>query len=157
ELASRVALAKSPTLPASSEPCSTRTILPLTLVGSTYRGVYPMNIVCTTGMIADLVREIGAGQVRVTQLIGDGVDPHVYKTSPRDVGALSGADLILYNGLHLESKLNATLENLSVRLPTYPVTQYIPGQRLLTVDAETFDPHVWMDVSLWHQAADVVR
>ncbi|HEY2761134.1 MAG TPA: zinc ABC transporter substrate-binding protein, partial [Pirellulales bacterium] len=73
------------------------------------------------------------------------------------IGALSGADLILYNGLHLEAKLNAALECLSARIPIYPVTQYISGQRLLAADAENFDPHVWMDVSLWHQAVDVVR
>ncbi|HEY2759345.1 MAG TPA: zinc ABC transporter substrate-binding protein, partial [Pirellulales bacterium] len=88
ELAARVAQAKNPNPAVTSEPCSTRTILPLTLVGSTYRGVYPINVVCTTGMIADLAREIGGSQVRITQLIGDGVDPHVYKPSPRDIGAL---------------------------------------------------------------------
>src|SRR5262245_2964162 len=73
--------------------------------GSTYSGGYPIRAVCTTGMVADLVREVGGSHVNITQLMGEGVDPHLYKASPGDVSALNGAEIIFYSGLHLEGKM----------------------------------------------------
>src|SRR5262245_26140268 len=54
-------------------------------VKTTYTGEYPINVVCTTGMVADLARNIGGDRITVTQLMGEGVDPHLYKASPGDV------------------------------------------------------------------------
>src|SRR4051812_18355616 len=59
----------------------------------THAGSYPIRAVCTTGMVADLVRNIGGERVAITQLMGEGTDPHQYKASPGDVSALSGADV----------------------------------------------------------------
>src|SRR5687768_18444603 len=62
-----------------------------------------LEIVTTTGMIADLAKNIGGEHVHVTALMGPGVDPHLYKASEGDVQLLQGADVIFYNGLHLEA------------------------------------------------------
>ena len=64
-------------------------------------------IVCTTGMIADAVQNICGNWADVTSLMGAGVDPHLYKASQGDTEKLSNADLIVYNGLHLEGKMEA--------------------------------------------------
>ena len=121
-----------------------------------HSGAYPLRAVCTTGMVADLVRSVGGERVDVVQLMGEGVDPHLYRPSPEDVSRLSRADIIFYSGLHLEGQFAAVLSRLAQSKPTFPVTAGIREQRLLEVADGYFDPHVWFDVSLWSEAAQYV-
>ena len=119
-------------------------------------GDRPVRIVATTSMIADLAREIGGDRVEVEGLMGPGVDPHLYKASEGDVSRMTGADLILYNGLHLEGKMVDILDRLGDRAAA--VTDDIDRSRLVTPPAfaGNYDPHVWMDVSMWRVAAEEV-
>ncbi|MBZ0165583.1 MAG: zinc ABC transporter substrate-binding protein, partial [Candidatus Omnitrophica bacterium] len=64
-----------------------------------------IQVVATIGMIADAAREIGGDKVEVKGLMGAGVDPHLYKATESDVNKLARADIIFYNGLHLEAKM----------------------------------------------------
>jgi manganese/zinc/iron transport system substrate-binding protein len=121
-----------------------------------FNGQYPIKIVCTTGMVADLVRNVGGSNVQVVQLMGEGVDPHLYKASPRDVGELTKADAIFYSGMHLEGKMADLFVRMANRKTTVPVTEKIVDAALETEDG-AYDPHVWFDVSLWRQALDVVH
>lgn len=116
-------------------------------------------VACTTGMVADVVREVGGPHVEILQLMGEGVDPHLYKASPGDVRILETADLICYSGLHLEGKLADTLSRLSRRKLTCALAEHLPEDRLLNSDVEGsfHDPHVWFDVSLWAQTIEPVR
>ncbi len=70
-----------------------------------FSGKHPIKAVCTTGMVADLVRNVGGPHVEVVQLMGEGIDPHLYKASTADIDKLSAADVIFYSGLHLEGKM----------------------------------------------------
>ncbi|MFW6330358.1 MAG: metal ABC transporter solute-binding protein, Zn/Mn family [Gemmatimonadota bacterium] len=118
-----------------------------------------LEAVATIGMITDLVGEVGGERVEVTGLMGPGVDPHLYKASAGDVRTLSGADVIFYNGLHLEAAMAKVLEEMNERKPTYAVTEFIDRGRLhesLTY-AGQYDPHVWFDVTLWRRAVDRVE
>lgn len=126
-------------------------------VERTYTGSYPINVVCTTGMVADLVRNIGGDRVKVTQIMGEGVDPHLYKASPGDVNLLNGADAIFYSGLHLEGKMADVFVRMARKKPTFAVTEYIPEDRVMENPEGAFDPHLWFDVSLWREAAGVAR
>jgi manganese/zinc/iron transport system substrate-binding protein len=116
----------------------------------------PLRIVATTGMVADAAREVGGEHVRVDALMGPGVDPHLYKASEGDVGLLADADLVLFNGLHLEAKLGEVLERLDDRAEA--VTDSIPRRLLLAPPefAGQHDPHVWFDVRLWALAVERV-
>jgi manganese/zinc/iron transport system substrate-binding protein len=120
----------------------------------TYAGEYPIRVVCTVGMVADIAANIGGEHVAVTSLMGEGVDPHLYKASPADVSQLNRADIILYSGLHLEGKLGELLERMGRRKPTQGIAERIPADQILSNDEKAHDPHVWFDVSLWSQAAD---
>lgn len=119
-------------------------------------GERPVRIVATTSMIADLAREIGGERVEVDGLMGPGVDPHLYNASEGDVGRMTRADLILYNGLHLEGKMADLLAQMEDR--TAAVTDGIARERLLDSPdyPGSYDPHVWMDVALWQEAARAV-
>jgi manganese/zinc/iron transport system substrate-binding protein len=115
----------------------------------------PLRIVATTSLVADLVRNVGGEHVAVTALMGPGIDPHLYRARESDVQRLADADLVFYNGLHLEAKLGDVLERMTGRIPTAAVTGGIPRERLLAPPefAGAHDPHVWFDVSLWSAAA----
>ena len=118
-----------------------------------------LDAVATIGMITDIVGDIGGERVDVTGLMGPGVDPHLYKASAGDVRTLSEADVIFYNGLHLEAAMAEVLEEMNARKPTYPVTARIDRSLLhesLTY-AGQYDPHVWFDVRLWRSAVDEVE
>jgi len=104
-------------------------------------------------MVADIVENLGGEHVKVAALMGEGVDPHLYKASPADVSQLSRADIVFYSGLHLEGKLAELLERMGARKPTIGVAERISPDKILTDDRGARDPHVWFDVSLWSEAA----
>lgn len=109
-----------------------------------------VNVVATTGMIADVVKNVGGDYVSVTQLIGTGVDPHRYSASESELSALDIAQIIFYNSLGLEPNLKATLEQLGKNRPTLALAESIPADQILkSPTGDTADPHVWMDVELW--------
>jgi manganese/zinc/iron transport system substrate-binding protein len=118
-----------------------------------------MQIVCTTGMVGDMLRNLAGVHANVQTLMGPGVDPHLYKATPGDVRRLTAADAVFYSGLHLEGRLAELLEKLHRWKPAFGVTnglrqrranklRYMPGAE------GVFDPHVWFDVALWAACAE---
>lgn len=118
-----------------------------------------IQVVATTGMVGDIVKEVGGDRVDVTTLMGPGVDPHLYKASEGDVERLDQADIVFYSGLHLEAKLAEVFEKMGESIVTVPVTDLIPRDKLHVVGSgeATYDPHVWFDVSMWSDATESVR
>lgn len=116
-----------------------------------------LDVVTTTGMIGDLVENIGGKHVEVTSLMGPGVDPHLYKATQGDVKTLDSAEMIFYNGVHLEGKMTDIFEMMSKDKPTIAVTEDFKENQLRKVSATEQDPHVWFDVKLWIVAADTVK
>lgn len=117
-----------------------------------------IRVATTIGMIADIVENVGGERVQVTGLMGPGVDPHLYKASAGDVRTLSRADLIFYNGLHLEAAMGEVLEEMGARKRTAAVSDGIDPERFI-VSREFIgsrDPHIWFDVTLWMEAAEHV-
>lgn len=115
-------------------------------------------VVATTGMVADLVQAIGGSEVAVDALMGPGVDPHLYKATQGDLARLQRADLVVYNGLHLEGKMGEVLEKLGQRKSVVAVSEGVSVEKLLqdTLFSGNYDPHIWFDVSLWATAIPVV-
>lgn len=118
-----------------------------------------LQVVATTGMVADVVREVGGDHVHVEGLMGPGVDPHLYRQTRRDITALSRADAVFWNGLYLEAQLEEFLERLAQRRPVFAVGEGVP-ERLRLSDEEyrnQSDPHVWMDPGRWRYGVEAVR
>ena len=119
----------------------------------------PFQITATVGMIADIVGEVAGDRASVEGIIGEGVDPHLYKPTANDVKAFQSADIIFYNGLMLEGKMSDVLVKLARDgKPVYAVTDEILEQEgyIITDEEEHYDPHVWMDVAGWIRAVGVV-
>lgn len=118
-----------------------------------------LEVVATTGMVADTVARVGGGFVNVTALMGPGVDPHAYRQTRTDILAMSRADLIVANGLYLEAQLEDVLGDFRGRTSVLLAADVIPGEELLGHEdyENKFDPHVWMDPKLWSQVVYAVE
>lgn len=118
-----------------------------------------LNVVCTTNVVKDLVRQVGGERINVTAIMdGPGIDPHTYTPSPGDTNLLTGADVVVYSGLHLEGQLDTALESLHQRdIPVICLTETLENDfadRLLSGDSNNHDPHVWFDPELWAICAE---
>ncbi len=124
--------------------------------GSGRQSTSKIYIVTTTGMIADAVKNIADTLFEVEALMGPGVDPHLYKAKQSDTKKLLAADVVFYNGVHLEGKMAESLESLAKTKAVFAVADGISESRLISTSqfSGTHDPHIWFDVTLW---IDVVK
>ncbi|MGB0631703.1 MAG: metal ABC transporter solute-binding protein, Zn/Mn family [Alphaproteobacteria bacterium] len=109
-------------------------------------------VVATIAQIGEPLSVIARDRARIVTLMGEGVDPHLYRLTRSDVVKLSRADLILYNGLHLEAQMLDMLTRFAARKPVVAIADTLTGRNLLPWDGKVHDPHVWMDPSLWTAA-----
>lgn len=118
-----------------------------------------LNIVATTGMIADAARRVGGGLVSVKGLMGPGVDPHSYRQTRSDIVAMTRADLVLWHGLYLEAQMEEFFHDLARKRRVVAVADSLPHDQLRAHAqyANKFDPHVWMSPRLWHDVIPAVR
>ena len=119
----------------------------------------PLEIVATTGMVADIAQHVAGDRSTVVNLLGEGVDPHLYKPVASDVRQMMAADVILYNGLHLEGRMEDVFERAAARGRfVRPVAAMVDESFLMEAEDDEghVDPHVWMDVKAWIKATEAV-
>ena len=105
----------------------------------------PITVVASTGILADLVRQIGGERVDARSLLPANADPHDFEPAPNDLVAVEDADLIVRHGLGLDTWLDRLLESAGGDAPVIVATD---GVLTITSDEEGFvegDPHVWFD------------
>jgi manganese/zinc/iron transport system substrate-binding protein len=117
-----------------------------------------LKVVVTTTMLTDLVKNIGGDLIELQGLMGAGVDPHLYKASEGDVSKLFNADVIFYNGLHLEGKLVAVFEKMETQITTVALGEFLAKDGLIGSDyfASNYDPHVWFNIQYFKEFSDKV-
>lgn len=111
-----------------------------------------LQVVTTTTMITDLVKNIVGDKMDVKGLMGAGVDPHLFKASEGDVSTLFNANVIVYNGLHLEGKLEDVFEKMRHQnKKTIAVSEALDKSTLIESEffASNYDPHIWFDINNW--------
>ena len=95
-------------------------------------------VVATTTQLGDFARTVGGARVSVTQLMRPNTDPHEFEPTPKDVGAVADAKVVLEHGLGLDNWLDHVVANAggsAVRVVTTAGIALLPGS----------DPHVWLD------------
>jgi manganese/zinc/iron transport system substrate-binding protein len=111
-----------------------------------------LTVYATTGYLADAVANI-APDAEVTTMVGPGGDPHTYQPSTRDFEKLRNADVVFWNGLHLEAQLIELLQSLGNK--QLAVGDQLQKSLLLqwpeTDDAGNalYDPHIWNSPAAW--------
>lgn len=120
----------------------------------------PLKIVVTTSMVGDLVRHVVGEHAEVTGLMGQGIDPHLFRPTARDLGLMMQSDVIFYSGLGLEGAMQSAFERAEKNgKEVVPVTRQLPRDKLMI--SERFaghpDPHVWNDAGLWAECLGEVE
>ncbi|MEA2623009.1 MAG: manganese/iron transport system substrate-binding protein [Chloroflexota bacterium] len=105
------------------------------------------DVVTTTTVFADLVRNVGGEHVRAVSLVPAGGDVHTYAPRPEDIRTVSGAKLFVMNGLGLDDWLAETITSANNTAPLVKLAVDLPGVQLLPGEEPgTQNPHLWMDV-----------
>ena len=116
----------------------------------------PRNVLATVAMVGDVVREISGGRIRAETLIGEGVDPHLFRPTRADIARLLSADVVFASGHRLEGRMGDVLDRVrAAGKPVILIAESIPRDRLRANPdyPDSADPHVWMDPSLWSAAS----
>lgn len=122
-----------------------------------YLGNRQIKVVATTTMIADLLNNAGKGRVLVESLMGPGIDPHSYEPRESDVSRLMDADVVFYNGIHLEGKMADIFEESSKKKHVFAIADgLLPADIRKETQTNTPDPHIWFDVQLWIKCLEFV-
>lgn len=119
-----------------------------------------INIVTTTSMITDVVSQVAGNEATVVGLIGEGVDPHLFKLTRSDVAKLIRADVVFYNGHFLEGKMVDGISRLSqAGKATIALAEHIDQSYLISPKGFSghVDPHIWMDPVSWNRVVDEIR
>ncbi|MBS4167911.1 zinc ABC transporter substrate-binding protein [Parachlamydia sp. AcF125] len=114
-------------------------------------------VLSTTAMINDLVKKIGESYIEDRILIPGELDPHSYQLVKGDDEKLTSAKIIFYNGLELEH--GPSLKQYLQKSPkAISLGNKILSQNPHTILQENgqFDPHIWMDMSLWAQTVPFI-
>lgn len=115
---------------------------------------HEFEIVVSTTMLGDLVKQIGQDHVHVTMLFGPGIDPHLAQPTGGDTRIIQNAKLVVFSGLNLETHFSQILNAYEGK--TIQVGDMLDKGRLLFIDENEIDPHFWFSVPLWQEAARIV-
>ena len=112
-----------------------------------------LKVVATNSIIADITKNIAGDKIDLHSIVPVGQDPHEYEPLPDDVKKTSEANLILYNGINLETGGNAWFTKLVQNAKKeenkdyYAVSEgvdviYLEGQN----EKGKEDPHAWLNL-----------
>jgi ABC-type Zn uptake system ZnuABC Zn-binding protein ZnuA len=117
--------------------------------GSTAAATTPgqaLGVVATTTQVADFARNVGGNRVTVTQILKANVDPHDYEPTPADITAIGRANVVLRNGVGLDSWLDPTVTAAGF---TGTVVDTSKGVTIHQGDGDEEesggDPHIWQN------------
>ena len=121
--------------------------------GSSSNEATKLKVVATNSIIADITKNIAGDKIDLHSIVPIGQDPHEYEPLPDDVKKTSEANLILYNGINLETGGNAWFTKLVQNAKKeenkdyYAVSEgvdviYLEGQH----EKGKEDPHAWLNL-----------
>jgi manganese/zinc/iron transport system substrate-binding protein len=107
-------------------------------------------VVVTTTIVSDIAHQVLPTSFKIKNLMGVGVDPHLYKSKSSDHRDLENADLIIYSGLHLEGKMTSIFETLSQKKKVFALSDGISKESLIPLaeNYSSYDPHFWTNPTL---------
>lgn len=103
-----------------------------------------LKVATTFTVLADMARNVAGDAAEVVSVTKPGAEIHGYEPTPQDIVRASGADLILWNGLNLETWFEQFLDNLG-EVPSATLTEGIDPIPIGSGDYEGApNPHAWM-------------
>ena len=117
------------------------------------------DIVVTTNILGDVVRNVVGDTASVRVLMKPNADPHSFGVSAQEAAAMSSAGVIIYNGLGLEENVVRNVESGAEQgIPTLAVGDHIDPIRYAEGDSMGVpDPHFWTDPQRMIAAVDAIE
>jgi ABC-type Zn uptake system ZnuABC Zn-binding protein ZnuA len=119
-----------------------------------------IQVVATTTVLADFVRNVGGDRVAVRSLVPAGGEPHTFDPRPSDVTAFVGADLVVMNGLGLDEWVVDLIGDAGSETPVVELGEDLPGVEYVEEDEPAdgeepssghahggVNPHLWLNVA----------
>lgn len=110
-------------------------------------------------VLGDVVSQLVGDAADVRVVVPNGVDPHEFEPSAKNVETINNATLIVVNGAKLEEHLARILAQArQMGVPVFEMIDHVTTRSLTVDGAETIDPHLWLDPMAIHQATpDLAR
>lgn len=120
-----------------------------------------VQVIATTTVLADLVRNVAGADVAVESLVPKGGEVHTFGPAPSDIRRVAAADLIVGNGLGLDEWLTSLAQDAGAAAPIVELGEDLAGVEYIEGDDDhghgggdddhAVNPHLWMDVSIARQ------
>jgi ABC-type Zn uptake system ZnuABC Zn-binding protein ZnuA len=123
-----------------------------------------LKIVTTVAPITSILENVAGEKANVTGVIPEGTNSHTFEPAPSDSKLLSSADLVIFNGLDLETPtLGLAQANLKQGAAIYSL-----GDKTINADQYIYDfsfpreqghpnPHLWLNPEYAMRYATLVR
>ncbi len=106
------------------------------------QGVKKLNVVATTGIVADVVNNIGGDKIELFVLIPAGADPHTFQPRPADYSKMIEADVVFINGAGLEEFMSKSMKEMVRKVSVVSLSDGLKLKMSLSKKGEP-NPHVW--------------
>jgi ABC-type Zn uptake system ZnuABC Zn-binding protein ZnuA len=118
---------------------------------------YPLSVVTSNTVFADLVANVGGDKVQARSLAPAGTDPHTFQPTPDSIKTLSKARVVFFNGSGLEEWWDKTIR--SVTQSEVPIIELSKGLATIRMPGHNggSDPHVWLDPNLVKAYVEKIR
>lgn len=130
-------------------------------------------IVVTHSVLGAVVSEVAGEAAEVVVLVPNGIDPHDWEPSAKDIETVNNADLVVANGLHLEARLEEVLDNASSSgVRVFEATDHVTILEFADLTKEEAgehsdeeksgdehaegDPHFWTDAAAMAQVVEAL-
>jgi ABC-type Zn uptake system ZnuABC Zn-binding protein ZnuA len=125
-----------------------------------------LNVVTSVSPLTNIIKNIGGNKIDLTGLVPEGVNSHTFELVPSDVAKVNGADLVIIDGLGLETNIGNVAEEAHGNNPRLEILKL--GDNTLSPDQWVFDfsfpkengdpnPHLWLNVVYAMKFANLTR
>ena len=125
-----------------------------------------LEVVTSVEPITDIVKSVGGEKIELVGIIPGGSDSHTFELVPSDVVKMSDADLVIINGLNLESSMEKVANEIKNKNPMLQLLKL--GDNTITEDQWIFDfsfpkergdpnPHLWLNVEYTIKFVTLIR
>ena len=125
-----------------------------------------LNVVTSVSPITNIVKNVGGDKIVLTGLVPEGVNSHTFEIVPSDVVKVNDADLVVIDGLGLESDVEKVVVEAHNTKPNLQILKL--GDNTITPDQYIFDfsfpkeagdpnPHLWLNVAYAMKFVNLTR
>jgi ABC-type Zn uptake system ZnuABC Zn-binding protein ZnuA len=134
------------------------------LVVTTDTSSEKINVVTSVAPLTNIVRNIGGDKIQLTGIVPEGVNSHTFELTPSDAIKVANANLVIINGLHLETDFERVVESAG----NQDIQILKLADNTITRDQWIFDfsfpeeegdpnPHLWLSVGNAMKYAEIIR